>query len=148
MSGIVRLVALDERAAPGLIKTFQAAGFDVATGPSEASATLLVTLAQPSGMCMATTAAFANTAGEERLAVHIWHVPTASDWEASRHAATMAAYTRYAALDWAWRRVRVNGVTLAAAAGGDNVAEHDVGATILALWRWHSMTGQIIHLGL
>jgi hypothetical protein len=81
------------------------------------------------------------------MVVNIWHVPAWSDWEACRDAATLAAFTRYAAQAWAGQRIRVNGATLSAAPDGTRVAEQEISATLRALWRWRSMTGQVIHLG-
>jgi NAD(P)-dependent dehydrogenase (short-subunit alcohol dehydrogenase family) len=84
----------------------------------------------------------------------------------ARHAAaaTLWAFTRQAALEWAPRRIRVNAVGLGVAPFGPFEADDQAGrgaatcpaapsgpagiaATILAMAEMPSMTGQIIRLG-
>ena len=107
---------------------------------------LLVNLAPPAGLAIAAATAFADEAapaGWDRLIVTIWPKAAATDWAASRTAAELAAFTRHAALVWAPRQVRVNAVAI----GADPKSSHStIVAMILALWRWRSMTGQIINL--
>jgi NAD(P)-dependent dehydrogenase (short-subunit alcohol dehydrogenase family) len=57
--------------------------------------------------------------------------------------ALLWAFTRHAALAWAPRRIRVNAIGLDATPA----AHADLAATILAMWRFPSMTGQLIRLG-
>jgi len=165
MSAIVHFVGGAGSAVTALAESLRAASCSIARDETEMAesnsgqadkaqacrpATPLVGLSQTAAAAIAAAAAFAEAhaaEGEDRLVVNIWHVPASTDWEASRDAAILAAFTRHAAQDWAGRRVRVNGVTLALAPDGGRMAEDDIAATIQALWRWRSMTGQVIQLG-
>jgi hypothetical protein len=139
-----------------------AAGFLMAVAPP---VTLLVNLAPDNEAAIArATAVFdATAAGQEALVINILHGHAPGDWPATRAAATLWAFTRYAALAWAPRRVRVNAVSLGVsptlpdqpaeesgrAAGQAHAAPAtpaDLAATILAIWRFPSMTGQLIRL--
>ena len=165
VSAVVRLLATDAGAPRGGAGRLGAGSFAIEAcrigadgiaadgigNPACSPATLLVTLGLSAEAAIAAATGFAEAfpqeTGADRLIVHLWHVTAPTDWEASRGAAIMAAFTRHAALTWAGQRVRVNGVTLAAAADGSRVADGEIAATIQALWRWRSMTGQVIHLG-
>ena len=143
MSGIVRLVG---EAGGTLADDLRAASFAI-EGSAGTGATLLVTLFQTAEAAISAAMAFAEAeSSAARLVVHAWHMPGA-DWEAKRQAAIMTAFTRHAATAWAGRRVRVNAVTMAAAEDGVYVLQGELAATLHAIWRWPSMTGQHIHLG-
>jgi NAD(P)-dependent dehydrogenase (short-subunit alcohol dehydrogenase family) len=142
--------------------TLDSAGFRLLAAPP---ATLLVNLATDADAAIArATALFEATApGQEALVINMLHAHAPDDWQATRAAATLWAFTRYAALAWAPRRVRVNaiGLGLSPAAPGQPAEESgraagaahappatpaDLAATILAIWRFPSMTGQLIRL--
>jgi NAD(P)-dependent dehydrogenase (short-subunit alcohol dehydrogenase family) len=86
--------------------------------------------------------------GRDRLIISIWPIAALGDWEASRAASAMTAFTRHAALAWAPARIRVNAVTIATRdrGVGQEGGGADVAALVSAMWRWRSMTGQIIGL--
>jgi NAD(P)-dependent dehydrogenase (short-subunit alcohol dehydrogenase family) len=145
-----------------LPQALDAAGFRISAAPP---ATLLVNLAYDADTAIARASALFNAmpAGQEALVVNILHAHAPDDWAATRAAATLWAFTRYAALAWAQRRVRVNalGLGVSPALPGQPAEESgraagqapsapatpaDVAATILAMWRFPSMTGQLIRL--
>ena len=94
----------------------------------------------------------------------ILHPHARDDWPAARDAAILWEFTRFAALAWAPRRIRVNAVGLgvspvlasqppegsgqaAGSAPAQTATPSDIAATILAMWGFPSMTGQLIRLG-
>ena len=109
-------------------------------------------------------AAWQAAPGHDRLVVTIIRHADPADWDGTRQAALLWAFTRYAALAWAPRRIRVNAVGLGAAprsplqppehaayaaglAPADRATPADIANAILAMWRWPSMTGQLVQLG-
>jgi len=102
-------------------------------------------------------------ADKEALIVTLLRQPPAGldHFEGHAAAASLWAFTRQAALEWAPRRIRVNAITLgalpadaAAQAGQPAFAmpaspatEADIARVILAVVRMKSMTGQFIRLG-
>jgi len=85
-------------------------------------------------------------------------------WQAARQAAELWAFTRFAALRWAPRGVRVNAISLGRAAllpdqpappaahpgthaPAAPATPDDVAATIALLWSAKSITGQLVRLG-
>jgi NAD(P)-dependent dehydrogenase (short-subunit alcohol dehydrogenase family) len=117
----------------------EAAGFAVVTGPP---ALLLIT---NTDQAIANAEKFADAVppGQEALVVNILQAHAPDDWVGARAAALLWAFTRHAALAWAPRGIRVNAVGLDATPA----APADLAATILAMWDFPSMTGQIIRLG-
>ncbi len=90
--------------------------------------------------------------------------PGLKDFARHRSVATLWAFTRQAALEWAPRRIRVNAIGLGAAPfGPDEASEQagrcaaavlaapataaDIAGTVRAMAELASMTGQIIRLG-
>ena len=140
MSGTVRLVGEETERLTQLGQSLRAAGWALRADASDEAATILVTWTADAELAMAAATRFAAVTAPEGLVVHLWQAG-APDWQAKCHAATMEALTRHTALQWAERRVRVNGV-----AGSAAVTADDLAATILALSRWPSMTGQVITL--
>ena len=144
MSGIVRLTGEAGDVLGALSGRLRAASFEI-EAQGEQSATLLVTVAEPSCTAISAATTFAEAGTGDRLIVHVWSAPSVTDWPAIHESASLAAFTRYAALAWAGRLVRVNAISLGTLAqrsvGGDDVA-----STLLAMWRWPSMTGQVLHL--
>jgi len=146
---------------PFLAAALAAAGFTLSNA---APAALLVNLGLDAAAAIATTERFAEAACENSLVVSILHLHERDDWPAARDAAILWEYTRYAALAWAPRRIRVNAVGLgvspvlatqppeasgqaAGAAPAQCATPSDIAATILAMWGFPSMTGQLIRLG-
>jgi hypothetical protein len=146
-----------------LASALAAAGF--AAGGA-APAALLVNLGGDAGSGIAAAERFAADAAEggESLVVNILHAHARDDWPAARDAALLWAFTRHAALAWAPRGIRVNAVGLgvspvlagqppeasgqaAGAAPAARATVADIAATIVAMWRFASMTGQLIRLG-
>jgi NAD(P)-dependent dehydrogenase (short-subunit alcohol dehydrogenase family) len=100
----------------------------------------------------ATTFAGAQTADEDSLVVTILSSPPHAGWQQAREMAVLWAFTRHAALAWAPRRVRVNalGLNVGPVPPGQPAASAgwaDVAASIAAMWRLRSMTGQLLSLG-
>ncbi len=160
VSAVVRLLATDTGVTRAFADSLREASFAIEACRIEAGgiedgacppAILMVTLGLSAEAAIAAATDFAGAftaeAGADSLIVHVWQGPAPADWEARRNAATLAAFTRHAALVWANHRVRVNGVALAAVPDGSRVADAEITATIQALWRWRSMTGQVIYLG-
>ena len=147
MGGIVRVVGEASGVADALADHLRAASFALEDGTTP-RATLLVTMTQTADAAISAARDFGE-AGHcaERLIVHAWHTPEAAEWEAKRQAAIMVAFTRHAAANWAGRRVRVNAVTMATAEDGAPILHGELAAALHAIWRWPSMTGQLIHLG-
>jgi NAD(P)-dependent dehydrogenase (short-subunit alcohol dehydrogenase family) len=83
-------------------------------------------------------------AGTEGLAITVLPRRTAGldDWQAGAVSAALHSFTKDAALTWGPRRIRVNLVEMAA-----GTPESDLAATILAMLRLASMTGQVVRLG-
>jgi hypothetical protein len=81
--------------------------------------------------------------GRSRLIVLTRAAAEKDDWPASREAAIITAFIRHAALANAAFDIRVNGLELCG-----NVTDEDIADAVLAMWRWRSMTGQTIRLGL
>ncbi len=123
------------------------------------AASLLIALAQDLARTMAEAAAFAaaQPAGDpDRGVIILLPPPATTDWPAVHHGATLWAFTRYAALSWAPRRVRINLIALGAdllqpwskpRRAMQKVPDQDVIAAIQAIHRWPCMTGQAICLG-
>ncbi len=131
-----------------------------------AHATLLINFTPDADAAIASGRNFADAIapGQEALVVNILHPHPPDDWPGARAAAALFAFTRHAALAWAPRRIRVNAIGLgvspalpdqpaecaAQAAGAAPAAPAttaDIAATILAMWHFPSMTGQLIRLG-
>ena len=146
-----------------LASALGAAGFVLSDAPPAA---LLVNLGGDAAASIAAAERFAEAAadGEDSLVVSILRPHARDDWPATRDEAELWAFTRYAALAWAPRGIRVNAVGLGVspvlasqpveasgqAAGPAPAApatQADIAATILAMWRFPSMTGQLIRLG-
>jgi NAD(P)-dependent dehydrogenase (short-subunit alcohol dehydrogenase family) len=140
-----------------------AAGFALGMAPP---ARLLVNCGGGTQAAIDAAQAFAAAApgGEDALIVNILRAPEAPDWPAAREAATLWAFTRYAALEWAPRGIRVNALGLgispvladqppedagqaAGRAPAAAATPADVAGTILAMLGFTSMTGQLIRLG-
>ena len=138
------------------------AGFTTAATPP---ATLLVTASGDADAAIAAAYAFAGALAprQHALIVIILRAHAPDDWPAARTAATLWAFTRHAALAWAPRGIRVNAVGLGISPNlpGQPVEESgrpagpapaapatpdDLAETILAIWRFPSMTGQLIRL--
>ncbi len=146
MSGAVRIVGDPTGLFDTLPVQLHQAGFsreDRAEAPR-----LLINLTPTASLAIAAATAFADapaSEGEERLVVTVWPKAAPADWEACRYVAEMAAFTRHAALLWAPRQIRVN--ALAIDGGRDaECGRSGLAAMVMALWRWRSMTGQIIDL--
>ncbi len=139
---------------------------DALTQAGLAHATLLINFTPDADAAIASSQDFADAVspGQEALVVNILPAHAADDWPGARAAAALFAFTRHAALAWAPRRIRVNALGLgvtptladqpaesAAQAAGPAPAAPattaDIAATILAMWRFPSMTGQLIRLG-
>ncbi len=138
-----------------------------ATAAPGQPANLLINLIQDAQAAIDAASRFAAweaAPASDRLVVTIIPPSNPADWEGTRQAALLWAFTRHAALAWAPRRIRVNAIGLgtaprlpsqpqehaAHAASGspaDPATPADVANTILAMWRWPSMTGQLIRLG-
>ncbi len=148
MNGSVRIVGEPLGVLANLPAELRQACWPVVSDGGDPSPRLLINLEAAAGLAIAAATAFANAAspvGGDRLVVSIWQKSAPAEWEANRYAAEMAAFTRYAALAWAPKQVRVNAVIIDAAATAGS-SQSGVAATILALWRWRSMTGQVINL--
>jgi NAD(P)-dependent dehydrogenase (short-subunit alcohol dehydrogenase family) len=147
-----------------------AASLRRAPGVPDGPAALLVNLPGDTEEAIGAATRFAEAApddGADRLVVNVLDAappPGAADWPAIRHAATLWAFTQYAALAWAPRRIRVNALSVGAAPASPwqppesaaraasavpsaRANEADMQSAILALARWRSMTGQMIRLG-
>jgi hypothetical protein len=146
---------------PFLAKALGSAGFALSDAPPAA---LLVNLGGDATAAIATTERFAELATEDSLVVSILRSHAPGDWPAERDAAILWAFTRHAALAWAPRRIRINAVGLgispvlatqppeasgqpAGQAPAQPATPSDIAATILAMWGFPSMTGQLIRLG-
>jgi hypothetical protein len=132
-----------------------------------AKASLLINLSEDEDAAIEAATRFASwdpVDGEDRLVVNVLRAHTAPDWPKTRAAAALWAFTRHAALHWAPRRIRVNALGLgispllpgqgqedaarAAGAAPQMLAtQAEIAACIMAMWRWRSMTGQLIRLG-
>jgi hypothetical protein len=140
-----------------------AAGFTLAVAPP---AVLLVNQLADADAAIANAKFFADALppDQEALVVNILHPDTPGDWPSARAAALLWAHTRHAARAWAPRRIRVNAIgpgvspivpgqpalSSGQAAGPAPAAPAtpaDIAATILAMWEFRSMTGQLIRLG-
>jgi NAD(P)-dependent dehydrogenase (short-subunit alcohol dehydrogenase family) len=129
----------------------------VGSGPPP---TILVHLPALSAVVISAAEAFATLDGsDDRLVLMMGLCRTAaadatSDWQDEQDSAVLAAFTRYAALAWAPRGIRVNFLSVAALALGHGNAEgpegclSDVARTIRHMKGWRSMTGQTLQLGL
>jgi NAD(P)-dependent dehydrogenase (short-subunit alcohol dehydrogenase family) len=146
-----------------LPSALRSAGIDLSdTTPAE----ILINLATDAEQAIASAEKFADAVppDQEALVVNILHAYSPADWQGARAASVLWAFTRHAALLWAPRRIRVNAIGLATspilptqppessgnAAGPAPAALAslaDIAATILAMWRLRSMTGQLIRLG-
>jgi NAD(P)-dependent dehydrogenase (short-subunit alcohol dehydrogenase family) len=135
--------------------------------PRTTRASLLINLTEDPEAAIAAATRFSSwqaVGGEDRLVVNVLRAHAASDWPGSRANATLWAFTRHAALHWAPRNIRLNALGLGAApalpwqgqedgaraAGAAPAAiatSADIAACIMAMWRWRSMTGQLIRLG-
>lgn len=152
---------LNGPADPSLASALGAAGFAFGDAPP---ATLLVNLGGDAAAAIGTAERFAEAAREESLVVSILHPHTRDNWPAARDAAILWAFTRHAALAWAPRGIRVNAVGLgispvlatqpqeasgqpAGPVPAPAATPSDIAATILAIWGFRSMTGQLIRLG-
>jgi NAD(P)-dependent dehydrogenase (short-subunit alcohol dehydrogenase family) len=128
-------------------------------------ATLLVQQSQDAAAIIATARDFAGAVPDdaEALVINILPRSTLTDWPAYQSAALLWAFTRHAALAWAPRRIRVNAIAFgevpslhdqpaedAGRAAGPAPAApatpEDLAATVLAIWQFPSMTGQVIRL--
>jgi hypothetical protein len=106
----------------------------------------------------------AHAAPADSAAAHAAAAHTASDWPRIRGQTALWAFTRHAALHWAPRRIRVNAIGLgtspglpwqgqedtaraAGAAPQMPASQASIVACLMAMWRWRSMTGQLIRLG-
>jgi len=145
-----------------LAAAVSAAGFTLNDTPP---ATLLINLTGDPADTIAAAEQFAKTAADEdSLVVSILHPHASDDWPAARDAAIIWAFTRHAALAWAPRRIRVNAIGLgvspilstqppeasgqpAVPAPAAPATPGDIAATIIAMWGFPSMTGQLIRLG-
>jgi NAD(P)-dependent dehydrogenase (short-subunit alcohol dehydrogenase family) len=145
----------------------QAAGFLLQDSRVAAEpAGMLVNLAEdPQAVMDAAHAFAAQTSGceSERLIVNVSAVPRPDEWDRTKAAAIIGAFTRHAALAWAPAHIRINSLCIGATRPHGLAAHHrsattrvtsptgashyDVVQTILAMWRWRSMTGQMIRLG-
>jgi len=149
--------------APALIDALAHAGLTPAPPPA---ATLLINFTPDAEAAIASGRNFADAIppGQEALVVNILHGHLPDDWPGARAAASLFAFTRHAALAWAPRRIRVNAIGLgvspalpdqppdtaaraASPAPAAPATASDIAATILAMWRFPSMTGQLIRLG-
>jgi hypothetical protein len=136
------------------------AGFTLALA---APASLLITLGGPAGPAIAAAEAFA-TAPAPTLIIHLLPEFDPNHWPDLLDRTTLWAHTRHAALAWAPRGIRVNAIGLGAsplladqspeasgqpagAAPAPAASGQDIVATILAMWAFSSMTGQLIRLG-
>jgi hypothetical protein len=117
----------------------EAAGFGVVDGPPA----LLLVSDTEHAIASAEKFADAVPPDQEALVVNILRAHAPDDWAGARTVALLWAFTRHAALAWAPRRIRVNAIGLDAS----HAARADLAATILAVWRFPSMTGQLIRLG-
>ena len=153
-------------AVPGIL-----GGTRAVTAPAceagHAQADILLNLIQEAEAAISAASGFAaqpGASGQDRLIVTVIRQTRAGDWDGARQAALLWAFTRHAALAWAPRRIRVNAVGLgiapalpaqpseqSALAAGPAPAHQptpaDIAGTIMAMWRWPSMTGQLIRLG-
>ncbi len=147
----------------GISGALHSAGFSPVPSPP---AGLLISCAGDADAGIASARAFAEAVppDQEALIVNILPAYARGDWGGARRAALLWAFTRHAALEWAPRRIRVNALGLgvfpalpdqlpeeagraAGAAPAAPATPEDVAATILAMWRFPSMTGQLIRLG-
>ena len=148
MNGSVRIVGEPLGVLACLPARLRQACLPVVSDGDDSSPRLLINLAPAANLAIAAATAFADAAsaaGGDRLVVSIWQKPAPADWDANRYAAEMTAFTRYAALAWAPKQVRVNALIIDAAATAGS-SQSSIAATVLALWRWRSMTGQAINL--
>jgi NAD(P)-dependent dehydrogenase (short-subunit alcohol dehydrogenase family) len=142
------------------------AGLDLALRTAALEPALLVQCPEDAEAAIATCEAFAAglPAGREAAIVTILQAHAPDDWPAARRAALLWAFTRHAALAWAPRGIKVNAVGLgvspvlpgqpaeeagraAGAAPAASATPADLAETVLAIWRFPSMTGQLIRLG-
>ena len=145
-AGILRLVGGPAWVLAQLSESLHALGLRAEAEAEGAPATLLVTLNMSAGEAIAAAEAFAGAqSARERLAVLLWSQPRG--WPDKREAAVAAAFIRHAALAWAPRRLRVNGVTFASVEAAGPILREDIAGTVSAMLRWPSMTGQTISLG-
>ena len=147
---------------PSLASQF-AAHFSIAPQPP---AQLLLNLSGPAAAFISAAEAFAaaHPPGTDALIISLLPPPAVQDWPAARNNAELWAFTRHAALAWAPRRIRLNAIALgtspttpdqppesaalpAAPCPALPATHADILATILAMWRFSSMTGQMIRLG-
>jgi NAD(P)-dependent dehydrogenase (short-subunit alcohol dehydrogenase family) len=137
---------------------------DAVRGAASATALLVQAPCDPDAAIAAATAfADALLPNEPALIVTILQAHAPGDWPAARMAATLWAFTRHTALAWAPRGIRVNAVGLgisptspdqpieesgrpAGPAPAAPATPDDLAETILAIWRFPSMTGQLIRL--
>ena len=146
-----------------LPQALQQAGITM-TDALPASLLINLTTAPAQAIDAATTFAAAVPPGEEVLVINLLPTHAPDDWQGASAAATIWAFTRYAARAWAPRQIRVNALSFGAcpnlpdqprestgqaASGTPAIAatQADVAATVLAFWRLRSMTGQMIKLG-
>jgi NAD(P)-dependent dehydrogenase (short-subunit alcohol dehydrogenase family) len=100
---------------------------------------------------------------QQAVVVTILQAHAQGDWPAARAAAMQWAFMRHAALAWAPRGIRVNAIGLgvsptlpdqpieesgraAGPAPATAATPDDLAATIVAIWRFPSLTGQLIRL--
>ena len=146
-----------------LPQALQQAGISV-TNSLPASLLINLATAPAAAIEAATTFADAVPPGEEALVINLLPTHAPDDWQGASAAATIWAFTRYAALAWAPRQIRVNALSFgarphlpdqpcesagqaASATPAIAATQADVAATVLAFWRLRSMTGQMIKLG-
>jgi hypothetical protein len=146
-----------------LPETLFAMGVDLS---DTASAEILINLTADADAAIASAEKFADAVppDQEALVVNTLHANDPADWQGARAASILWAFTRHAALRWAPRRIRVNAIGLgtsptlpaqppeasshaAGPAPAAPASTADIASTVLAMWRFHSMTGQLIRLG-
>jgi hypothetical protein len=148
-------------AADGMLGGLQAALAASGVGiTGEPPAELLLNLGGPAPATIASAEAFAAAARPGSLVINLLHKHDKLDWPGAHNAATLWAFTRYAALAWAPRGIRVNAIGLGISphlpthrpgSAGYSPAQPaslaDIASTILAVRGFPSMTGQLVSLG-
>jgi hypothetical protein len=116
------------------------------TSPIKAG-TLILLPGEPGGaIAFATGFASAAAPAQERLVLFITTPTEKGQWPSTRDAATLAAFTRHAALAWAPLNIRVNGIVADHRRTSPSALARELACLCLAVRRWHSMTGQMLCL--
>jgi hypothetical protein len=125
----------------------------------QGAASMLVTLTADAARAMEDAANFAAagvSGDQDRSVIILLPAPATTDWAAVQRGATLWAFTRYAALSWAPRRVRINLISLgmdlvqpwsSPRPPAGPIPAQDVIAAIRAIGSWPCMTGQSLALG-